>query len=130
MDKNKSKEIINEFYSDSKRSGRNSTMPLFIGSVITLNGEPEPKGEGAFAHLSWANAEGIDFSLSHTGRAGNGLELEGKTDEERNLALLERVSEAVEAGKTYPIKISDIKTRKRSYDGEETTVSYYFFEEA
>lgn len=128
MDK-KDKNIISDFYKKDERNKRDTKMPLFVGSVINLNGAPIELGEGAFKHLSWANAEGIDLSLSHTGRRGNGLDLAGNTDEERNLALFDKVLAAVSAGKTFPIKIKDIKDRVRSYDGVPTTVAYYFFTE-
>jgi hypothetical protein len=128
MDKNE-KNIISDFYKKDERFKRDTKMPLFVGSVINLNGAPVPLGEGEFKHLSWANAEGIDLSLAHTGRRGNGLDLVGDTDEKRNLALFDKVLAAVSAGKTFPIKVKAIKDRVRSYDGVPNMVSYYFFTE-
>lgn len=129
MDKNE-KNIISDFYKKDERNKRDTRMPLFVGSVINLNGAPVPTGEGEFAHLSWANAEGVDLSLNHTGRRGNGLDLVGDTDEKRNLALFDKVLAAVSTGKTFPIKITAIKERIRTYDGVPNAVSYYFFAEA
>ena len=126
MDKNKSENAIKSYYSKPSRKDRDAGMPLFVGSVIHLNGEPTLLGSGTFEHLSWANEEGVDLSLTHTGRRGNGLELTGNTEEERNLALLDKVANAVANGKTYAVRITDIKTRERSYG----LATYYFFEEA
>lgn len=126
MDKNKSKNTIESYYSKPSRQGRDAGMPIFVGTTLHLNGEPTLMGSGAFEHLSWANEEGVDLSLTHTGRRGNGLDLPGKTEEERNLALLDKVADAVANKKTYTIRITDIKTRERSYG----LATYYFFEEA
>lgn len=126
MDKNKSKSDIQKYYSKPSRKDRDAGMPIFVGTVIHLNGEPTLLGSGTFEHLSWANEEGIDLSLTHTGRRGNGLELTGDTEEKRNLTLLDKVADAVANNKTYNVRVTDIKTRERSYG----LATYYFFEEA
>jgi hypothetical protein len=110
-----------------KRTNADTSLPIVEGTVIHINGFARFNEGSTMEYYGWTNEEGVALSTNHTGRRGNGLNLTGNTDEERNLALLAEV-ENLEEGKTIAIKVKSILNRRRMYDGRETLVSYYTFE--
>lgn len=106
---------------------RDSGMPVFEKTVITLFSAKA--GETCFIAESnykrW-RTDGALLSTTQTGRRGNGLNLEGSNDAERNASLYAEVVEAGENG--LKIMVSTIKQKKALFDGADTLNSYYFFE--
>ena len=130
MDKSNFNELREGFISLNKQRNRttaDTTMPIVEGSTIHITGFARFNAGTTMEYFGWTNEEGVALSTNHTGRRGNGLNLVGNTDEERNLALLAEV-EALEEGKSITIKVKSILNRRRMYDGRETLVSYYTFE--
>lgn len=109
------------------RSEADTTLPIVEGAVIHINGFAHFNAGSRMEYFGWTNEEGVALSTNHTGRRGNGLNLEGNTDQERNLALLAEV-EALEEGQSIAVRVASILNRRRMYDGVETLVSYYTFE--
>jgi hypothetical protein len=130
MDKSKLNELREGFISlnqQRKRTDADTTMPIVEGTVIHINGFARFNAGTTMEYFGWTNEEGVALSTNHTGRRGNGLNLAGNTDQERNLALLAEV-ENLEDGKTLAVRVKSILNRRRMYDGRETLVSYYTFE--
>ncbi len=109
------------------RTNADTSLPIVEGTVIHINGFARFNEGTRMEYFGWTNTEGVALSTNHTGRRGNGLNLAGNTDEERNLALLAEV-ENLEEGQSIAVRVASILTRRRMYDGVETLVSYYTFE--
>lgn len=109
------------------RSNADTSLPIVEGTIIHINGFARFNEGTRMEYFGWTNEEGVALSTNHTGRRGNGLQLAGNTDQERNLALLAEV-EALEEGQTLAVRVASILNRRRMYDGVETLVSYYTFE--
>ena len=130
MDKSKVNDLREGFISlnqQRKRTDADTTMPIVEGSTIHINGFARFNAGTTMEYYGWTNEEGVALSTNHTGRRGNGLNLVGNTDQERNLALLSEV-EKLEEGKSIAIRVKSILNRRRMYDGRETLVAYYTFE--
>jgi hypothetical protein len=109
------------------RTNADTTLPIVEGAIIHINGFDRFNEGTRMEYFGWTNEEGVALSTNHTGRRGNGLNLAGNTDQERNLALLTEV-EALEEGQSIAVRVASILNRRRMYDGVETLVSYYTFE--
>ena len=129
MDKsfNELKESYKELNKKRNRTNADTSLPIVEGTVIHITGFDHFNKDTAMEYFGWVNDEGVALSTNHTGRRGNGLNLVGNTDEERNLALLTEV-ENLEEGQSIAVKVKAILNRRRMYDGVETLVSYYTFE--
>lgn len=128
MTKDEKNKVTSEYkaYNASKnRTDRDSNSPIVVGSVLHLTGLQPFNVGTTFEYYGWTNDENIPLSDKHTGRRGNGLDLKGNTDEERNLALLDEIASSA-TGK-IAVKVVAIDERKRLYDGRETLVSYLKF---
>ena len=121
-------EELDKVYSGDN-SKRDSGMPIFEGAVITLVA-PTAANESFFIKESnysrWRTKEGHLLSVSQTGRRGNGLDLDGATDRERNAALANKVIAAGTDG--LKISVTKVKQKKSLFRGEESLNNYLFFE--
>lgn len=109
------------------RATRDSGMPLFEGSIITLT-LPENDTDSFFIKESnyyrWRTKNNELVSLSQTGRRGNGLNLTGNTDKERNASLQEMLIERGE----LTLRITKTKQKRSMFEGTESLNNYLFFE--
>lgn len=109
------------------RATRDSGMPLFEGSIINLV-LPENDTDSFFIKESnyyrWRTKGNELVSLSQTGRRGNGLNLAGNTDKERNASLQEMLIERGE----LTLRITKTKQKRSMFDGIESLNNYLFFE--
>lgn len=125
--KNKVSAELSEVYKD--RENRDSGMPLFEGAVITLvlpENDTDPFFIKESNYYRWRTKGGEIVSTSQTGRRGNGLNLSGATDKERNEKLAELVADAKDG--ELQIRITKNKQKRAIFNGEETLNNYLFFE--
>lgn len=78
---------------------------------------------GTVIYPAFATEEGNLVSFTQITRRQNGLNLEGKTNEERINTFLEMFPDS---GK-LTLKVTDARQRNSVYEGAETTQNYYTF---
>jgi hypothetical protein len=123
--KNKANNELENVYEG--RATRDSGMPLFEGSIVTLilpDNDSDPFFIKESNYYRWRTKGNESVSLSQTGRRGNGLNLTGNTDKERNASLQEMLIESGEIS----LRITKTKQKRSMFDGVESLNNYLFFE--
>lgn len=149
MDKNIVKTTAKTVMGDDFASKEARVMPILKGAVLHFTDKickvidnvpyyPEEGGKwrkgttdevvdnlpnGTVIYPAFATDEGNLVSFTQITRRQNGLNLEGKTNEERINAFLDLFSDE---GK-LTLKVTDARQRNSVYEGTETTQNYYNF---
>ena len=104
-----------------------SGMPVTEGAILSIYGYKTENAGTAMEYTNFLNQEGAILSDKHIGRRGNGLGLEGSTNEERTCAFMDEI-DSLEEGSFIKIKVVKILYKKALYDGRESLQTYYIME--
>ena len=148
MDKNIAKTTAKTVMGDDFASREARVMPILKGTILHftdktckvidnvpyyLEGDKWRNGvtndvvdnlpNGTVIYPAFATEDGNLVSFTQITRRQNGLNLEGKTNEERINAFFDLFSDE---GK-LTLKVTDARQRNSVYEGTETTQNYYTF---